>query len=131
MTGRKCSSCKHYEPAPIWRKGWCRNPLLYSPQQSHLVGEDDLDCERGMGNYWEPGDPSQTFATVGAGLDVDSGGFRESVSDAFATVSATDDAAWGGRNSVVRRGAKQAMEVKTSALPKLPGELQSLLGQAH
>ena len=65
MTGRKCSSCKHYEPAPIWRKGWCRNPLLYSPQQSHLVGEDDLDCERGMGNYWEPGDPSQTFATVG------------------------------------------------------------------
>lgn len=54
MTGRKCSNCKHYEPAPIWRKGWCRNSLLYSPQQSHLVGEDDLDCERGMGNYWEP-----------------------------------------------------------------------------
>lgn len=54
MTGRKCSTCKHYEPAPIWRKGWCRNSLLYAPQQSHLVGEDDLDCERGMGNYWEP-----------------------------------------------------------------------------
>lgn len=54
MTIRKCSTCKHYEPAPIWRKGWCRNPLLYSPQQSHLVGEDDLDCDRGMGNYWEP-----------------------------------------------------------------------------
>ena len=53
MTGRKCGSCKHYEPAPIWRKGWCRNPLLYSAQQSHLVGEEDLDCERGMGNYWE------------------------------------------------------------------------------
>lgn len=53
MTGRKCGSCKHYEPAPIWRKGWCRNPLLYSSQQSHLVGEEDLDCERGMGNYWE------------------------------------------------------------------------------
>ncbi|RIK42150.1 MAG: hypothetical protein DCC58_11435 [Chloroflexi bacterium] len=56
MTGRKCSTCKHYEAAPIWRKGWCRNSLLYSPQQSHLVGEDDLDCERGMGNYWEPAD---------------------------------------------------------------------------
>lgn len=55
MTGRKCSTCKHFEAAPIWRKGWCRNPLLYSPQQSHLVGEDDLDCERGMGNYWEAG----------------------------------------------------------------------------
>ena len=34
---RKCSTCKFYEPAPIWRKGWCRNPLLYAPQQSHLV----------------------------------------------------------------------------------------------
>jgi hypothetical protein len=54
MTVRKCSTCKHYEPAPIWRKGWCRNPALYSPQQSHLVGEDDLDCDRGMGNHWEP-----------------------------------------------------------------------------
>jgi hypothetical protein len=59
MTGRKCSTCKHYDPAPIWRKGWCRNPLLYSPQQSHLVGEDDLDCERGMGNYWEPSESAQ------------------------------------------------------------------------
>lgn len=57
-TVRKCSTCKHYEPAPIWRKGWCRNPLLYSPQQSHLVGEEDLDCDRGMGNYWEPLDSS-------------------------------------------------------------------------
>lgn len=55
MTGRKCSTCKHFEAAPIWRKGWCRNPHLYSPQQSHLVGEDELDCERGMGNYWESG----------------------------------------------------------------------------
>lgn len=56
MTGRKCSTCKHYEPAPIWRRGWCRNPVLYAPQQNHLVYEDDLDCERGMGNYWEPAD---------------------------------------------------------------------------
>jgi hypothetical protein len=31
---------------------------LYSPQQSHLVGEEDLDCERGMGNYWEAGQAS-------------------------------------------------------------------------
>src|SRR5918911_1435561 len=54
MPDKRCSTCKYYEPAPIWRKGWCRNPLLYSPQQSHLVGEDDLDCDRGMGNYWEP-----------------------------------------------------------------------------
>lgn len=64
MTVRKCSTCKHYEPAPIWRKGWCRNPLLYSPQQSHLVGEDDLDCDRGMGNYWEPIDAPPGVAGV-------------------------------------------------------------------
>ena len=53
MPDHKCSTCKHYESAPMWKKGWCRNPLLYSPQQSHLVGEDDLDCNRGMGSYWE------------------------------------------------------------------------------
>lgn len=62
MTVRKCSTCKHYEPAPMWRKGWCRNPLLYSPQQSHLVEEEDLDCDRGMGNYWEPLNPSAVRA---------------------------------------------------------------------
>ena len=46
----------------MWKKGWCRNPLLYSPQQSHLVGEDDLDCNRGMGSYWDPieGDVPET-----------------------------------------------------------------------
>lgn len=56
MSGRKCSTCKHYEPAPIWRRGWCRNPALYATHENHLVFEDDLDCERGMGNYWEPAD---------------------------------------------------------------------------
>lgn len=56
MTHRRCGTCKHFEQAPIFRKGWCRNPLLYSPQQSHLVSDEDLDCERGMGNYWEPSD---------------------------------------------------------------------------
>lgn len=54
MAEIKCGACKHYEAAPMWKKGWCRNPLLYSMQQSHLVGEDDLDCNRGMGSYWEP-----------------------------------------------------------------------------
>jgi hypothetical protein len=125
MTGRKCSSCKHYEPAPIWRKGWCRNPLLYSPQQSHLVGEDDLDCERGMGNYWEPGDPSQAFATVGAGLDIDSGGFRESVSDAFATVSATDDAAFIPPAAL---GPPRAYAVSGGSIGDPPGDEPPLTG---
>lgn len=70
MTVRKCSTCKYYEPAPIWRKGWCRNPLLYSPQQSHLVGEDDLDCDRGMGNHWEPLDSVEEDAAAGPTLQV-------------------------------------------------------------
>lgn len=70
MTVRKCSTCKYYEAAPIWRKGWCRNPLLYSPQQSHLVGEEDLDCDRGMGNYWEPIDSDSGDASTGPTLEV-------------------------------------------------------------
>jgi hypothetical protein len=40
----------------VWRRGWCRNPRLYTPQQSHLVDQDGLDCSRGLGNYWEPVD---------------------------------------------------------------------------
>lgn len=40
----------------MWRRGWCRNPRLYTPQQSHLVDQDALDCNRGLGSLWEPGD---------------------------------------------------------------------------
>lgn len=75
MTGRKCGTCKHFEPGPLWRKGWCRNPLLYSPQQSHLVNDEELDCERGMGNYWEAAEPAFSSASGG---DI-SYGFREPV----------------------------------------------------
>lgn len=79
MTGRKCGTCKHFELAPMWRKGWCRNPLLYSPQQSHLVNDEDLDCERGMGNYWEVAD-----STRGVETSVLAQGFREPVAKVFA-----------------------------------------------
>lgn len=68
---RKCSTCKFYEPAPIWRKGWCRNPLLYAPQQSHLVAEDDLDCSRGLSDYWEGADG--TGPNAGVNLAMSSG----------------------------------------------------------
>jgi succinate dehydrogenase / fumarate reductase, flavoprotein subunit len=43
----------------------------------------------------------------------------------------TNQAAWGGRNSVVRRRADGSMEVATSALPAMPAELRRLLGGAH
>lgn len=79
MTGRKCGTCKHFEPAPLWRKGWCRNPLLFSPQQSHLVNDEDLDCERGMGNYWEVADSSRAVESV-----TFTEGFREPVATVFA-----------------------------------------------
>lgn len=51
---RRCSTCRHFQPAPIWRKGWCRNPALYAPHQNHLVDERELDCDRPFGDYWEP-----------------------------------------------------------------------------
>jgi succinate dehydrogenase / fumarate reductase flavoprotein subunit len=43
----------------------------------------------------------------------------------------TDDKRWGNRNGVVRRRSDGSMEVATTALPELPGELGSLLGKAH
>ncbi len=53
---RKCGNCRHFEPAPLWRKGWCRNPLLYPTHANHLVDSTGLDCESGFRSriYWEP-----------------------------------------------------------------------------
>ena len=43
----------------------------------------------------------------------------------------TDQAGWGGRNSVVRRRADGTMEISTTTLPEMPDELRLLLGTAH
>ncbi len=43
----------------------------------------------------------------------------------------TDDKKWGHRNGVVRRRADGSMEVATTKLPELSGELGSLLEKAH
>lgn len=53
---KKCATCRHYEPSPLRKRGWCRNPLLYDRNTNHLVEEDTLGCSRGFGsvNYWEP-----------------------------------------------------------------------------
>ncbi len=53
---RKCGNCRFYEPAPLWRKGWCRNPRLYPPHANHLVDATTIDCEGGFRSriYWEP-----------------------------------------------------------------------------
>ncbi|MBN9391241.1 MAG: SH3 domain-containing protein [Chloroflexi bacterium] len=53
---RKCGNCRFYEPAPLWRKGWCRNTKLYPPHANHLVDANTIDCEGGFRSriYWEP-----------------------------------------------------------------------------
>jgi succinate dehydrogenase flavoprotein subunit len=43
----------------------------------------------------------------------------------------TDDAGWGSRNGVARRGAGGAMEVSTTSLPEVAADLRPLLGKAH
>jgi succinate dehydrogenase / fumarate reductase flavoprotein subunit len=43
----------------------------------------------------------------------------------------TDQAGWGGRNSVVRRRSDGSMEIATTALPEMAGDLRGLLGDAH
>jgi hypothetical protein len=65
---RRCSTCRHFQPAPLWRKGWCRNPLLYAPHQNHLVDERDLDCNRGMGDYWEPAEIEEEELAIPAAV---------------------------------------------------------------
>lgn len=53
MGRRNCASCKHYERSSIARMGWCRNPELYAAHHNHLVSADDLDCDRGAGDFWQ------------------------------------------------------------------------------
>jgi Bacterial SH3 domain len=54
MVRRNCASCRFYERSSIARMGWCRHPEMYSEHHNHLVSADDLDCDRGTGNFWEP-----------------------------------------------------------------------------
>ncbi len=51
---RKCGTCRFYESSPLWRRGWCRNPLLYDPSTNHLVEANSLACSRTFIDYWEP-----------------------------------------------------------------------------
>lgn len=57
---RKCLTCRHYQASPLWRKGWCRNPLLYDAQTNHLVEADTLACSRTFIDYWEGRDGSRS-----------------------------------------------------------------------
>src|SRR5436190_22975480 len=66
---RKCANCRFYEQSPLWRRGWCRNPLLYDPQTNHLVEADTLACSRTFIDYWEAREPGQKGARTEAGPD--------------------------------------------------------------
>jgi hypothetical protein len=61
---RKCANCRFYEQSPLWRRGWCRNPLLYDPQTNHLVEADTLACRRTFIDYWEARRPGQQGASA-------------------------------------------------------------------
>lgn len=50
---RSCGSCKHFEPSQEWRRGWCRNTLLFAPSQSQTVQSEELGCSRGARDFWE------------------------------------------------------------------------------
>lgn len=54
MGRRSCASCRYYERSSIARMGWCRHSDLYAEHHNHLVSADDLDCDRGTGDFWEP-----------------------------------------------------------------------------
>lgn len=64
---RQCGTCRHFEPSKSWRRGWCRNTLLFSPGQSHIVQYEELDCSRGSGDFWEaPRDfPNESLENAG------------------------------------------------------------------
>lgn len=53
-TDRRCGTCRHFEPSGSWKRGWCRNTLLFAPGQSYQVQSEELDCSRGSGDFWEP-----------------------------------------------------------------------------
>lgn len=64
---RTCLSCKHFERSTVWKRGWCRNTLLYAPAQSHLVDEDGLDCRRGTHDFWEAAESGDRESSAEAG----------------------------------------------------------------
>jgi hypothetical protein len=61
MTERVCRSCRFYEPSGVWRQGWCRNPTLYGPHESHPVDAGTADCVAAAGrNLWQAADSGET-----------------------------------------------------------------------
>jgi hypothetical protein len=52
---RGCGTCLYYEPSPLRRKGWCRNPNLVDGYVKRLVELNEYNCYRMFSiDFWEP-----------------------------------------------------------------------------
>jgi hypothetical protein len=116
---RRCSTCRHFQPAPLWRKGWCRNPLLYAPHQNHLVDERDLDCSRSFGDYWEPieapVDEAAEAAAASAPVDAPAAPVAPPPATPVASAAPPADPALGRRVAGTRRPPAPVTPVRTQA----------------
>src|SRR5690349_1914131 len=56
MDDRICGTCRHFEWATQPGRGWCRNPRLYTANQSQPVSEFELSCATRQGDFWEASD---------------------------------------------------------------------------
>ena len=56
MDDRICGTCRHFEWATQPGRGWCRNPRLFTANQSQPVSEFELSCATRQGDFWEASD---------------------------------------------------------------------------
>jgi hypothetical protein len=66
MDDRICGTCRHFEWATQTGRGWCRNPRLYTANQSQPVFEMELSCATRQGDFWEAGDEVLLWQPAGA-----------------------------------------------------------------
>src|SRR4051794_6192386 len=74
MTLRTCANCRFFEASGHWRGGWCRNPQLYGPQESHPVQSGTLDCANSASrSAWAPVFGARLDATPRIRLSIEPG----------------------------------------------------------
>ena len=50
---RRCGNCAFFEAAPLYRMGWCRNPMLHAPHERALVADDEHRCKKMLTDHWQ------------------------------------------------------------------------------
>jgi hypothetical protein len=66
MDDRICGTCRHFEWATQAGRGWCRNPRLYTANQSQPVSEMELSCATRQGDFWEASEDFLPLPSSGA-----------------------------------------------------------------